>query len=109
MASEGVDPDARCYRFAAEAFRTTGDAENKPSPEAEHFSEIAERLELGVSKEVARGSGSSGGGGGGGSSGSLGEMLSGMGMSGTAELEALLEGAGAGDTEAELLRLDDAA
>lgn len=61
---------------------------------------------MGIAEEVAREDGASVGGDGGGSgddggnvdSSSLGEMLSGMGMSGTAELEALLEGA-AGDAE----------
>lgn len=48
MASECVEPDARCYRFAAEACFGTGD-DGKPSPEAERFLEMARTLE--VSKE----------------------------------------------------------
>lgn len=111
MASEGVDPDARCYRFAAEAFRKTGD-ENDPSPEAERYFEIAERLELDAVEDVAEGGGSMAGGGGSGGDGgggrdSLDDMLSGMSFSGTVELEALLQGAGKAEFDSP--RLDDSA
>ncbi|CBJ48529.1 conserved unknown protein [Ectocarpus siliculosus] len=96
MGSEGVEPDARCYRFAAEAFGKSGDG-NDASPEAEHFSKIAERLELEAAGTVPRRHGGSGGGGDGAISGGLDEALSDMGMSGTAGLEELL--AKAGDAE----------
>lgn len=44
MASECVEPDARCYRFAAEACLGTGD-DGKQSPEAERLLGLARRLE----------------------------------------------------------------
>ena len=44
MASECVEPDARCYRFAAEACVGTGD-DGKPSPEAERLLGVARALE----------------------------------------------------------------
>lgn len=44
MASQCVEPDARCYRFAAEACIGTGD-DDKPSPEAERLLMIARGLE----------------------------------------------------------------
>ncbi|CAM9279559.1 unnamed protein product [Ectocarpus sp. 12 AP-2014] len=96
MASEGVEPDARCYRLAAEAFGQSGDG-NDASPEAEQFSKIAERLELEAAGKVPRRHGGRGGGGDGAISGGLDEALSDMGMSGTAGLEELL--AKAGDVE----------
>lgn len=102
MASEGVEPDARCYRFAAEAFGQSGD-ENDASPEAEHFSKIAERLELEAAGKVPRRHG--GGGGDGAITGDLAEALSDMGMSGTAGLEELL--AKAGDVEFRTMGRDE--
>ena len=100
LASEGVQPDARCYRLAAEAFRKSGNENSKVSPEVRRLLDIAERLESG---EVGRASGESRGGGdsGSGSGGSgggggvdLGHVLDSLGVSGTAELQALLDGAG---------------
>ncbi|CAM9221077.1 unnamed protein product [Ectocarpus fasciculatus] len=87
MASEGVEPDARCYRFASEAFGKSADDENDASPEAEHFSKIAERLELEAARKVPsrRGGDSDEAG-----IGGLGEALVDMGMSGTAGLQELL-------------------
>ncbi|CAB1097375.1 unnamed protein product [Ectocarpus sp. CCAP 1310/34] len=96
MASEGVEPDARCYRFAAEAFGQSGDG-NDASPEAEQFSKIAERLELEAAGKDPRRRGGGGGGGDGAISCGLDEALSDMGISGTAGLEELL--AKAGDVE----------
>lgn len=96
MASEGVEPDARCYRLAAEAFGQSGDG-NDASPEAEHFSKIAERLELEAAGKAPRRHGGRGRGGDGAISGGLDKALSDMGMSGTAGLEELL--AKAGDAE----------
>lgn len=94
MASEGVEPDARCYRFAAEAFRNAGDGDQASPPEARRFSEIAARLESESAGGDAREDSDNGGSGGG-----VGEVLRGMGMSGMAELEVLLEGAKRGDLE----------
>lgn len=87
MASEGVEPDARCYRFASEAFGKSADDENDASPEAERFSKIAERLELEAARRVPRRRGGDSEGAG---SGGLGEALGDMGMSGTAGLQELL-------------------
>ena len=108
LASEGVEPDARCYRLAAEAFRRSGDEESEASTEVERLLGIAERLESGEGGEVSTrgfggGDGGEGGGGGGGGDGcdggggggvDLGEVLDSLGVSGTAELRALLKGAG---------------
>lgn len=94
MSSEGVEPDARCYRFAAEAFLTKAGDDSQASPsEARRLSEIAGRLE-------SKSTGLDDAGENGGSGGDLGEVLRGMGMSGTAELDMLLEGARTADFEA---------
>lgn len=97
LASEGVEPDARCYRLAAEAFRKSEDETSEASPEVERLSEIADRLESGdVVGEVAReyGEGGDGGRSGGGGGVDVGEVLDRLGVSGTAELQALLDGTG---------------
>lgn len=47
LASEGVEPDARCYRLAAEAFRKSGNEKSRVSPEVQRLLDIAERLESG--------------------------------------------------------------
>lgn len=91
LASEGVEPDARCYRLAAEAFRKSENEQSDASPEVERFSGIAERLESREVGEVARECGGDGGGGGGGGVG-LDEVFDRMGVSGTAELQVLLGG-----------------
>ncbi|CAM9870079.1 unnamed protein product [Scytosiphon promiscuus] len=96
MASEGVEPDARCYRFAGEAFQQTGEGDQVSPPEARRFSEIATRLESASAGVGGRGDGSAGRNG---DAGGLGEVLRGMGMSGTEELDLLLEGARTADFE----------
>jgi len=89
LASEGIEPDARCYRLAAEAFRNTGE-EGDPPPESKRLSEIADRLESGV----ATGGAERGGGGVDGGGGVLDGALGDLDISGTAGLRELLKEAG---------------
>lgn len=45
MGSEGVEADARCYRFAAEAFHEAADASSEASAEMDRFLELAKEME----------------------------------------------------------------
>lgn len=91
MASECVEPDARCYRFAAEAFRGTGD-DSVSSPEVERLLDLARKLE--ANEEGKPGEDTEGRDRGGERREGrldLGGVLDGTGLSGTSGLEMLLE------------------
>lgn len=53
MASEGVSPDARCYRFAAEAFREAGEG-GKSSPDVERYVGLAEDVDAATARRNSK-------------------------------------------------------
>lgn len=84
MASEFVEPDARCYRLAAEAFQKSRDEDHSagPSHEATRLLELAEDMEASAAAEHLEGSVSAG------------VDLRALDMMDTSDLETLLEAAG---------------
>lgn len=84
MESEGVEPDARCYRFAAAAFGGA-DEDGELSAEADRLMALAEDLEAsGGQGDFSR------------EAGDVDGLVGGMGLSETAGLQTLLEGGGGG-------------
>lgn len=62
MASEFVEPDARCYRLAAEALQNGGNGDHSAgsSPEADRLLGLAEDMEASVAARRLEGSASAG-------------------------------------------------
>ena len=82
MASECVEPDARCYRFAAETFRRSsenGDCAAESFPQSERFLELAGKMEVNAAAGRMEGARTA--------SFDLNEL----GLTGTSAFEALLE------------------
>lgn len=84
MASEFVEPDARCYRLAVEAFQRSGNGDHSagPSDEANRLLGLAEDMEASAAARRLEGSISAG------------VDLRVLDMMDTSDLETLLETAG---------------
>lgn len=83
MESEGVEPDARCYRFAATAFRGADEDVEYFSAEADRLTALAADMEASDARNSVKGEGD----------GVVDGLAGGLGLSGTSGLQTILEGA----------------